>query len=136
MMKKILILEQEKTIRQSLFHFLERYRDFEVFAASSLREGFTLFDTLPFDVVLCGHRLPDGDGLEILKEWMRRKPELIAVLLTSCNDEQLRQEAKKAGVRGYLEKPFELGQLEEALGISEMTSPFGNGWVTCKVNSR
>ncbi|MCX8117171.1 MAG: response regulator, partial [Desulfobacterota bacterium] len=130
-MKKVLILEQEKTIRQSLLHIMERYSGFEVFAASSFKEGFSLFKALPFDIVLCGHRLPDGDGLEILREWMKQRPQLISVLMTASNDERLKVEAKKAGIRGYLEKPFDLRQLEEAIGSSEMALPFSNGVLSC-----
>jgi len=114
---KVLILEQEKTIRQSLINFMERFKGFEVFTAPSCKEGVSLFEEVPFDLVLCGHKLPDGDGLEVLKEWIKTKPRLIAILMTAHSDEQLRQEAEKAGIRGYLEKPFDLKQLEEAVGI-------------------
>jgi DNA-binding NarL/FixJ family response regulator len=38
--------------------------------------------------------------------------------MTVQSDEKLRQEAIRVGVRGYLEKPFDLKQLEEAIGIS------------------
>ena len=120
---KVLILEQEKTIRQSLINFMERFNGFEVFSAPSCKEGVSLFEEVPFDMVLCGHKLPDGDGLEVLKEWTKKKPRLISILMTAHSDEQLRQEAEKAGIRGYLEKPFDLKQLEEAVGIE--SSEFG-----------
>lgn len=120
---KVLILEQEKTIRQSLVNFMERFNGFEVFTAPSCKEGISLFEEVSFDMVLCGHKLPDGDGLEVLKEWTKTKPRLISILMTAHSDEQLRQEAEKAGIRGYLEKPFDLKQLEEAVGIE--SSEFG-----------
>lgn len=116
---KVLILEQEKTIRQSLLNFLERYKGFEVFSAPTCKEGASLFKRVPFDLVLCGHKLPDGDGLEMLKEWIKVRPRLVSILMTAYTDEQLRQEAKRAGIRGYLEKPFDLKQLEEAMSISD-----------------
>jgi two-component system response regulator AtoC len=114
---KVLIIEQEKTLQQSLSHFMERYSNFEVFLAHSKREGMSLFQTIPFDLVLCGDRLPDGDGLEMLKEWVKEKPEIISVLMTIHGDDLLRQEVLNAGIRGYLEKPFDLRQLEEATGL-------------------
>jgi DNA-binding NtrC family response regulator len=118
---KVLIIEQEKTFQQSLFLFMERYKNYEVFLASSKREGISLFQTFRFDMVLCGDRLPDGNGLEILKEWMEKNPKLISILMTVRGDDLLRQEAMKAGIRGYLEKPFDLKQLEEI--IIPSTSP-------------
>ncbi|OGP73327.1 MAG: hypothetical protein A2V86_16465 [Deltaproteobacteria bacterium RBG_16_49_23] len=114
---KVLIIEKDKTVRQSLSYFIERLRNCEVFLASSKEEGISFFKIIPFDIVLCGDRLPDGDGLEVLKGWTKAKPRLISVLMTAHSDEQLRQEAEKAGIRGYLEKPFDLKQLEEAMGI-------------------
>jgi two-component system response regulator AtoC len=119
---KVLIIEKDKTVRQSLSYFMERYKNSEVFLAGSKKEGISLFQTIPFDVVLCGDRFPDGNGLEMLKEWMGQNPNLVSILMTVQSDERLRQEALKAGVRGYLVKPFDLKQLEEAMSISECES--------------
>ena len=123
---KVLIIEQEKTFQQSLQLFMERYKNYEVFLASSKREGISLFQTLPFDMVLCGDRLPDGSGLETVKELMRLNPKLISILMTVHGDDLLRQEAMKAGVQGYLVKPFDLKQLEEAMGIQGSEFGLGN----------
>jgi DNA-binding NtrC family response regulator len=116
---KVLIIEKDNTVRQSLSYFMERYKNCEVFLAGSKKEGISLFETTPFDIVLCGDHLPDGNGLDMLSGWMRRNPNLISVLMTVHGDELSKQEAIKAGVRGYLEKPFDLKQLEEAISISE-----------------
>jgi DNA-binding NtrC family response regulator len=116
---KVLIIEQEKTIRQSLLHFIERLNGFEIFTAHSWKESLSLFGPVTFDIVICGDRLPDADGLEILKELMKQNPKLISILMTVHGDELLKQEAMRTGIRGYLEKPFNLKQLEEAMGISD-----------------
>jgi two-component system, OmpR family, response regulator QseB len=91
----------------------------EVFTAHSRKEGASLFQAIPFDMVICGHRLPDGDGLEILGEWVKSRPNLMSIFLTACHDEALRKEAEKAGIQGYLETPFDLKQLEETMGFSD-----------------
>ena len=116
---KILIIEKDKTVRQSLSYFIEPYKSCEVFLAGSKKEGTSLFETIPFDIVLCGDRLPDGSGLEMLREWMNQNPKLISILMTVQSDERLKQEALKAGIQGYLVKPFDLKQLEEAISISD-----------------
>ena len=118
-MMKVLIIERDRTVRQSLSYFIERYRNCELFLAGSKREGISLFETIPFDIVLCGDHLPDGNGLDMLKEWTTQNPKLISVLMTVRGDDLLRQEASQAGIKGYLEKPFDLKQLEEAIGISD-----------------
>jgi DNA-binding NarL/FixJ family response regulator len=113
---KVMIIEQEKTIQQSLYYFMERFNHCEVILARSGKEGISLFESNYFDIVLCGDRLPDGNGLEILKSLMKQNPKLISILMTVHDDESLKQEAIRAGIRGYLEKPFDLKQLEEAIG--------------------
>ena len=112
---KVLIIEQEKTLQQSLSYYLEHHKNFEVLLAHSKKEGISLLEKSPCDVVFCGDRLPDGDGLDTLKEMMEKNPRMISVLMTVRGDESLRDEALKAGVRGYLEKPFDLKQLEEVM---------------------
>jgi len=116
---KVLIIEKDKTVRQSLSYFMERHRDCGVFLAGSKKEGISLFETTPFDIVLCGDHLPDGNGLDMLSGWMTQNPNLISILMTVHGDELSKQEAMKAGIRGYLEKPFDLKQLEEAMSISD-----------------
>ncbi len=124
---KVLIIEQEKTIQQSLFYFMENFNSCEVFLARSKKEGISLFDSIPFDVVLCGDRLPDGNGIGILKEWMKKNPKLISILMTVHKDDSLKQEATKAGIKGYLEKPFDLKQLEEIIIPSTSSLRKGGG---------
>ncbi len=116
---KVLIIEKDKTVRQSLSYFMERHKNCEVFLAGSKREGISLFETIRFDIVLCGDRLPDGSGLEMLREWVNQNPKFISILMTVQSDERLRQEALKAGIQGYLIKPFDLKQLEELMSISD-----------------
>ena len=114
---KVLIIEQERTLQQSLCYFMQQQKNFEVALAHSQKEGFSLWQAAPFDMVVCAERLPDGNGLEMLKTLIQQKPEIISILMTACHDELLREEALKMGVRGYLEKPFNLQQLEEVMGV-------------------
>jgi two-component system response regulator PfeR len=114
---KVLIIEQEKTLLQSLRNYLEYQKRFEVSWAHSGREGISLWKRGPYDMVLCSERLPDGNGLEILKTLIEQKPGAVSILMTAVHDEILKEEALRAGIRGYLEKPFNLQQLEEIMGI-------------------
>ncbi len=114
---RVLIVEQEKTLQNSLCYFMKQQKNFEVARAHSQKEGLSLWQSAPFDIVLCAERLPDGNGLEMLKTLIQQKPEIISILMTARQDELLRQEAMNIGIRGYLEKPFDLKQLEEAMGV-------------------
>ena len=114
---RALIIEQEKTLQNSLALFLGSQKNYQVFSANSKKEGVTLWGASPCDLVICNDRLPDGSGLEMLKEFSRQDPKVISILMTVRSDEGLRQEALKAGIKAYLEKPFDLQQLEEAMGF-------------------
>ena len=114
---RVLIIEQEKTIQHSLSLFLGNQKNFQVLSAASKKEGVSLWSAFPCDMVICNDRLPDGSGLEMLKEFSRQDPKVISILMTVRSDEGLRQEALKAGIKAYLEKPFDLHQLEEAMGF-------------------
>jgi DNA-binding NarL/FixJ family response regulator len=116
---KFLIIEKDNTFRRSLAYFIESYKHCQVFLAGSKREGISFFETIPFDVVLCGDHLPDGSGLELLKGWVIENPKLISILMTVQNDERLMQDALNAGIRAYLVKPFDLKQLEELMTLSQ-----------------
>jgi DNA-binding response OmpR family regulator len=115
---RVLIVEQEKTLLQSLCYFMGQHKNFEVSPAHSVREGMSFWKAVPFDVILCADRLPDGDGLAMLKKILVKKPQIISILMTTQRDDRLRREAFAAGIRGYLEKPFDLKQLEEAMGVT------------------
>lgn len=117
---KILIVEKDKKISQSLSFFIENQMRCEVVIEDSRKEGESLFCRSSFDMVICGDPLPDGEALELLEAWMSRNPKLISILMTVKSDEHLRQEALKAGISGYLVKPFDLQQLEEVMGLSKL----------------
>ena len=114
---RALIIEQEKTLQNSLALFLGSQKNYQVFSANSKKEGVTLWGASPCDLVICNDRLPDGSGLEMLKKFSRQDPKVISILMTVRSDEGLRQEALTAGIKAYLEKPFDLQQLEEAMGF-------------------
>jgi DNA-binding NarL/FixJ family response regulator len=124
---KVLIVEQEKTLEQSLFYFLERFSQCEVFLARSKREGLSLLQTIPFDTVLCGDRLPDGDGVDMIEEIMKVNPRMSCILMSVHHDESSRERATRAGIRNYLIKPFELSQLEEAMGLTSHSNHISQG---------
>ena len=115
---RILIVEQEKTLQNSLSLLFRSQKDHQVLSAASKREGMFLWRQSPCDMVICNDRLPDGSGLEMLKELSRQDPEMISILMTVSNDAQLGQEALKAGIKAYLENAFDLQQLEEAMGCT------------------
>ncbi len=115
---RVLIVEREVGLRQSLAVFLEKFKRHEVFAASSTKEGMLLFQQMAFDLVLCGEPLADGDSLSLLAAMKDTNPAIISVLMTVRSDDALAHQAFRAGVSGCLVKPFDLEQLEAVICVN------------------
>jgi response regulator of citrate/malate metabolism len=77
--------------------------------------------------VLCGDRLPDGDGLDMVREIVKVNPKTLCILMSVHHDEVSRERAMRAGVQNYLIKPFELNQLEEAMGLKSRANHITQG---------
>src|SRR3972149_3410692 len=58
-------------------------------------------------VVLLDLRLPDGDGMDVLKTLKGRHPEIAVIIITGYGQVQSAVEAMKTGAAGYLQKPVE-----------------------------
>ena len=73
-------------------------------AAETLRGG-------PVDLVLTDVKLPDGDGLEILRQVKSASPETAVVVMTAYGTSEMAVAARKLGAEDYLLKPFDVDEL-------------------------
>jgi two-component system response regulator DevR len=88
--------------------------------AASVATAIETCARLQPDVVLLDIRLPDGTGFEACREILRQRPETRVLILTSVIDEQMVDEALKAGAKGYLLKEINgRGLVQGILDVSE-----------------
>jgi len=66
-MSRILIVDDEKSVRETLREMLE-YEGYEVVEADSGLQALDLFSQQSFDVVLCDIKMPGMDGMELLEK--------------------------------------------------------------------
>ncbi len=94
----------------------------ETHVATSLAEARTLLQRHPFDLCLTDMRLPDGSGLDLLREIRDTHPGLPVAVITAHGNMELAIEALKAGAFDFLSKPVDLqllrSQINSALRIS------------------
>jgi DNA-binding NtrC family response regulator len=110
-MKSILIVEDDALVRKTLTSQLGK-RGFDVAAAENGEEGVRLFaDRFP-DIVLLDVRLPDIDGLEVLRQIKERSRRAIVVVMTAFDDMKTTVEAIKLGAYEYLVKPLSSAELD------------------------
>ncbi len=106
---RILVLDDERLVRWSLVQRL-RTRHMEVVEADSVSGA--LQQTGVFDAAILDYRLPDGDGLSVMKALLQADPDLPVIMLTAHSDVDLIVEAIKAGASDYVTKPFDVDDVE------------------------
>lgn len=113
---KIVIVEDDIGIAEIHRRNLDKIDYVEVIGiAASKEEATTLFDVLNPDLVLLDIYLPDGNGLDILRELRQKESSPDVILITADRDVNTLQEAMRGGVVDYLLKPVIFSRLEESI---------------------
>lgn len=102
---RILIIDDEATLRQTLARILQR-AGFEATTVSNGREGLAILSEQVFDLVYLDIRMPDMSGLDVLKTIHAQFPELPVILFTAQPDLHSAVEALRRGAIDYLMKPL------------------------------
>jgi DNA-binding NarL/FixJ family response regulator len=102
---KVLLADDHPLILQGLRRTLEGRDDIQVVGeARSGAEVLALVERRQPDVVLLDLRMPDGDGLETIREIRRTRPEIKTVILSACEDRPSIDAALNAGANAYIIK--------------------------------
>lgn len=109
-MASILVVDDEKNIRSHLSTYIASLGH-RVGSASSAAEALSTLERETFDVVLSDVRMAGMDGLALLREIRRRRPEVVVVLMTAYATVPQAVEAMRVGAYDYLVKPFSLDQV-------------------------
>jgi DNA-binding response OmpR family regulator len=101
----ILIIDDETVLRQTLARILQR-TGFEVTTVASGVEALAIVHQHPFDMAYLDIRMPDMNGLDVLKTIHEQLPELPIILFTAQPDLHSAVEALRRGAIDYLLKPL------------------------------
>jgi two-component system response regulator PilR (NtrC family) len=108
--KRILIVDDEQSMREMLAILLKK-EGLDVRSAGSRSEAAETLRRGPVDLVLTDVKLPDGDGLEILRHVKSGSPETAVVVMTAYGTSEMAVAARKLGAEAYILKPFDVDEL-------------------------
>jgi two-component system nitrogen regulation response regulator NtrX len=109
-----LVIDDDEAIRRVCIELLEA-RGHKTMAAASVREGLRLFAQTRPAVVLLDLKLPDGTGIDVLRELQRQAPGTPVVVVSGRGSVGEAVEAMRVGATEYIEKPFSRERLFEVL---------------------
>jgi DNA-binding NtrC family response regulator len=110
-MKSILIIEDDPLVRKTLASQLAK-KGFDVAVAETGEDGVRAYGESAPDLVLLDVRLPDIDGLEVLRKIKERNRRAIILIMTAFDDMKTTVEAIKLGAFEYLVKPLNSAELD------------------------
>ena len=109
-MPKILIIDDEKSIRNSLRDILE-YEKFKIDDADNGKAGLDLIRNNDYDLVLCDIKMPNMDGIEVLDRITILKPDMAVIMGSGHGTLDTAVEAIKKGAFDFIQKPLDLNRL-------------------------
>jgi excisionase family DNA binding protein len=102
---RILVVDDEAPIRDLLAKTLA-LAEYDVDVAPEGRLALERLRTLPYDLLITDLKMPGLDGIAVIREARRYKPDLPVIIITGFSTEASAIEAINLGVSGYLTKPF------------------------------
>ncbi len=109
-MTKILIIDDERAIRSTLREILE-YEDYKVDDVDNGVDGLDLIKKNQYDLILCDIKMNRMDGMEVLTEGLKIKPDLPFIMISGHGTVETAVEASKKGAFDFISKPPDLNRL-------------------------
>lgn len=112
--KKILLIDDEDSVRQMLSDFLT-LKGYQTIEAPGGVKGVQMAELLKPDLILLDLKMPEMDGIAVLKKLRHSNTQAAVVMLTGVYDEVTARQAIQLGAYEYLTKPIDLSTLENLI---------------------
>lgn len=109
--EKILVVDDEKIVRESLFHWFQE-EGYQVETAEDGETALRIFDKNKFDLLLVDMKMPGMSGLELLSKVKEIDKDTIVILITAFASVPTAIKALKDGAYDYVTKPVDPDELE------------------------
>jgi len=108
-MKKIMLVEDDKTIVLGLEYFLKQ-EGYDIIICYDVKSALKTIDTEKYDIAILDISLPDGNGYDVCSA-IRRKSDVPVIFLTACDEEVNVVMGFDMGADDYVTKPFRVREL-------------------------
>jgi two-component system NtrC family response regulator len=113
---EVLVIDDEIEVGAFFQYYFQEEKGFPVEVANSGTEARALMQKKNYDIALVDLKLPDTDGITLLKEIKEASPACLVIIMTGYSTAKTAVEAMKLGAYDYIEKPFdELEELDRLL---------------------
>ncbi len=109
-MSKILVIDDERSIRNTLKDILE-YEKYEVDLAEDGKKGIEMVKQTEYDIILCDIKMPGMDGIEVLEQLNVLAPDSPVVMISGHGNIDTAVDSIKKGAYDFIEKPLDLNRL-------------------------
>lgn len=116
--KRLLVIDDEDIVLLSCRRALSP-QGYEVKAVNSGEQALSLLEKEEFDVVMTDLKMPDMDGIELLRRIKAQWPEIEVIIITGYQTVETASDARKLGAFDYIEKPFTPAQI---IAVTERAS--------------
>ena len=110
-MKKILVVEDETTLREGIATAF-RERNWQVSEAADGAQAISRLEGEVFDVVVTDYKMPEGSGMDVLRYSKMLNEGTVVLMMTAYGTVETAVQAMKVGAYDYVLKPFDLEELE------------------------
>lgn len=123
--KKVLIVDDDKTILRIITNALKEHGKLEAITASDGKEAINLLSSEEIDMVVTDLYMPGMNGLQLLSYMSKNHPGTPAIVLTGHGSKELEARVKALGDFPYYEKPMDVNVLAEILLKTLYSAPAG-----------
>jgi len=112
--KKILVVDDEPDVVSTLIESLEAL-GYQAKGAPNGKEALNAIKTEDFDLVISDIRMPEKNGIDLLRDIKAGNPDLPVVIITGYTLAYPPEQAVREGADGYVAKPFRINQIDDLL---------------------
>lgn len=123
-MKKVLIVDDEKSLLLSIRAGFEAYKDrFQLFTAEDGKKALKILESTAIDLVVTDIRMPEMDGFELLVFMNTRYPAIPVLVMSAYGTREIQGKFESIGIIGFLDKPVDFDDLVKSIeeGLKQTT---------------